>query len=214
MAAVGAEVGGLWFLTSGVVGFFIVLLLLSIFLTALCSECSRRSFELSDAEADKDPSALIKVAKLEEAVVVRDNPMMGDETDLNPGKGDTVSFTPWRSHLGAPQNHHEEENSVPFPLWRSHLNQDVNSSNAPDNIYHTIRGGGSSNHADVSAPLTNHEPGEEPGVCSAATGDSVYAGVGKKERPSAFPVRPPEEVLVEDDVFSPLLPDRKTQLEG
>ncbi|KAM6923280.1 uncharacterized protein PEZ65_011449 isoform 2-T2 [Lycodopsis pacificus] len=194
MAAVGAEVGGSWFLTSGVVGFFIVL---SIFLTALCSECSRRSFELSDAEADKDPSALIKVAKLEDAVVVTDNPMTGDETDLNPGKGDTVSFTPWRSHLGAPQHHH-----------------DVNSSNAPDNIDHTIRGGGSSIHADVSAPLTNHEPGEEPAVCSAATGDSVYARVSKTERPTAFPVRPPEEVLAEEDVCSPPLPDRKTQLEG
>ncbi|KAM6923279.1 uncharacterized protein PEZ65_011449 isoform 1-T1 [Lycodopsis pacificus] len=211
MAAVGAEVGGSWFLTSGVVGFFIVL---SIFLTALCSECSRRSFELSDAEADKDPSALIKVAKLEDAVVVTDNPMTGDETDLNPGKGDTVSFTPWRSHLGAPQHHHEEENSDPFPLWRSHLNPDVNSSNAPDNIDHTIRGGGSSIHADVSAPLTNHEPGEEPAVCSAATGDSVYARVSKTERPTAFPVRPPEEVLAEEDVCSPPLPDRKTQLEG
>ncbi|XP_068583813.1 uncharacterized protein [Cebidichthys violaceus] len=229
MTAVGVEVGGSWFPTSGVVGFFIVLLLLSIFLTALCSQCSRRSFELRDCEADRDPSALIKVATLEEAVEVRDNPAINeslrDELDLNPSKGTTVSFTPWRSHLGAPQHHHddqtngitalkntaksnpEEENSVPFPLWRSHLNQDLNSSNAPENIYHTIGGGGSSNDADVASPLTNHKPVKEPR-------DSVYAQISKKERPTALPVRPPEEVLVEEDVFSPPLPDRKTQLEG
>lgn len=41
MAAVGAEVTSSWFLSSGVVSFFILLVLLSIFLTSLCSDCGR-----------------------------------------------------------------------------------------------------------------------------------------------------------------------------
>lgn len=41
MAAIGAEAAASWFLSSGAVGFFVLLLLLSIFLTALCSDCSR-----------------------------------------------------------------------------------------------------------------------------------------------------------------------------
>ncbi|KAK5614838.1 hypothetical protein CRENBAI_011338 [Crenichthys baileyi] len=45
MAAVGAEVTGSWFLSSGLVGLFIIvlLLLLSIFLTAICLDCNRSS---------------------------------------------------------------------------------------------------------------------------------------------------------------------------
>ncbi|XP_035855060.1 uncharacterized protein LOC118494676 isoform X2 [Sander lucioperca] len=90
MAAVGAEATGPWFLSSGVVSVFLLLLLLfllSIFLTALCSECSRRGFELRDSEATKDPSALIRVVKLEEAMVARENPMIheiqNDEKDVH-----------------------------------------------------------------------------------------------------------------------------------
>ncbi|XP_049929827.1 uncharacterized protein si:ch73-204p21.2 isoform X2 [Epinephelus moara] len=154
MAAVGAEVAGSWFL-SGVAGFFILLVLLSIFLTALCSDCNKRSFELRESEADKNPSTLIRVVKLEEAMVARENPMINeiqnDEKDFNPGQENTVSFTPWRSHLGAPQNHQDaqtngsaaviktasvsdtagesnpkEETSVTFTPWRSHLREPPN----------------------------------------------------------------------------------------
>ncbi|XP_029283606.1 uncharacterized protein LOC115005805 isoform X1 [Cottoperca gobio] len=167
MAAVGAEVSGL--LTSGVFGFFLLLLLLSIFLTALCSECSRRSFELRDSTADREPSSLIRVVKLEDAMVARENPMIGeiqyDEKEFNPSEGSTVSVSPWRSHLGELQNHQdvqtngsavktesdsesakesnpEEETSTSFTLWRSHLHRDVHSPPPPDHIYHTIGGGG------------------------------------------------------------------------
>ncbi|KAM8860151.1 uncharacterized protein AB9W97_019831 isoform 2-T11 [Spinachia spinachia] len=82
MAAFGPEVSGSWLSTSGVVGLSIILL--SIFLLALCSECSRRSFELRDSEVDKDPSILIKVVKLEEGLVGTENPRnLKDEIDAN-----------------------------------------------------------------------------------------------------------------------------------
>lgn len=45
MAAFGPDVGS-WLSASGVVGFFILLLLLSIFLSALCSGCSRSAGSL------------------------------------------------------------------------------------------------------------------------------------------------------------------------
>ncbi|XP_042341238.1 uncharacterized protein si:ch73-204p21.2 isoform X2 [Plectropomus leopardus] len=222
MTAVGAEVTGSWFLMSGVAGFFIILLLLSIFLTALCSECSKRSFELRDPEADKDPSTLIRVVKLEDAMVARENPMINeiqnDEKDLTPREANTVSFTPWRSHLGASQNHKEsnpeEETSVPFTPWRSHLREPENQ----DHIYHTIGGGQSSSggDADVSSLPTNQEPGEEHHV--RYVGDlidrnSVYARVSKKARPTTPPIYPPEEVQVDVEGSLPPLPDRRTQLE-
>nr|XP_040035125.1 uncharacterized protein si:ch73-204p21.2 isoform X2 [Gasterosteus aculeatus aculeatus] len=85
-AAFGPDVGS-WLSASGVVGFFILLLLLSIFLSPLCSGCSRRSFELRDSEVDKDPSTLIKVAKLEDGLVERENPRINedlkDDIDIN-----------------------------------------------------------------------------------------------------------------------------------
>ncbi|XP_029283611.1 uncharacterized protein LOC115005805 isoform X3 [Cottoperca gobio] len=207
MAAVGAEVSGL--LTSGVFGFFLLLLLLSIFLTALCSECSRRSFELRDSTADREPSSLIRVVKLEDAMVARENPMIGeiqyDEKEFNPSEGSTVSVSPWRSHLGELQNH-----------------QDVHSPPPPDHIYHTIGGGGgggggggrSRSDADLSSAPTNQEPGEER---SAAAGEpidrnSVYAQVSKKARPTTPPAHTPEEAA-EQEESSPPLPDRKSQLE-
>ncbi|KAM9366772.1 uncharacterized protein ABDE67_003491 [Symphorus nematophorus] len=165
MAAVGSEVGGLWFLSSGVVSFFLLLLLLSIFLTALCSDCKRHSFDLRESEFDRNPSSLIRVVKLEETMGARENPMIGEIQ--NDEKGNSASFTPWRSHLGAPQNHqghqgHQgqaadvrtngsaavvtaesetsgEETSVPITPWRSHLrapqSQDVRGS-APSDAEH------------------------------------------------------------------------------
>ncbi|KAM7014989.1 uncharacterized protein LKV04_013115 [Tautogolabrus adspersus] len=111
MAAVGADVtASPFFLSPGVVSFFILLLLLSIFLTALCSDCGRRSFELREPE-DKNPSALIRVVKLEEAMVARENPMFNkiqnDEKEFKSVEETTVSFSALRSQMGAPQqNHH------------------------------------------------------------------------------------------------------------
>ncbi|KAL7405497.1 hypothetical protein ABVT39_001959 [Epinephelus coioides] len=246
MAAVGAEVAGSWFLSSGVAGFFILLVLLSIFLTALCSDCNKRSFELRESEADKNPSTLIRVVKLEEAMVARENPMINeiqnDEKDFNPGQENTVSFTPWRSHLGAPQNHQdaqtngsaaviktasvsdtagesnpEEETSVTFTPWRSHLREPPNQ----DHIYHTIGEGRSSSggDADQSSLPTNQEQEEERITPSAVAGDlidrkSVYAQVSKKATPTTPPVYTHEEVQVEEEEESlPPLPDRKS-LEG
>lgn len=244
MAAVGAEVAGSWLLSSGVAGFFILLLLLSIFLTALCSDCNKRSFELRESEADKNPSTLIRVVKLEEAMVARENPMINeiqnDEKDFTPSEENTVSFTPWRSHLGAPQNHQdaqtngsaaviktagdsdtagesnpEEETTVTFTPWRSHLREPPNQ----DHIYHTIGAGRSSNggDADQSSLPTNQEPGQESSVHPAGDlieGNSVYARVSKKARPATPPVYTPREVQVEEEESSPPLPDRKSQLEG
>lgn len=245
MAAVGAEVAGSWFLSSGVAGFFILLVLLSIFLTALCSDCNKRSFELRESEANKNPSTLIRVVKLEEAMVARENPMINeiqnDEKDFNPGQENTVSFTPWRSHLGAPQNHQdaqtngsaaviktasvsdtagesnpEEETSVTFTPWRSHLREPPNQ----DHIYHTIGEGRSSSggDADQSSLPTNQEQEEEHSTPSAVAGDlidrkSVYARVSKKATPTTPPVYTHEEVQVEEEESLPPLPDRKS-LEG
>ncbi|XP_073320694.1 uncharacterized protein [Pagrus major] len=227
MAAVGSEVTCSWFLSSGVVSFFILLLLLSIFLTALCSDCRRRSFELRDPEVDRNPSSLIRVVKLEEAMGARENPMINEIQ--NDEKGNAASFTPWRSHLGAPHNQQVvqtngstavtktmsgsetsgDENPVSFTPWRSHLgapqSQDLSSSAPQDHIYSVIRGGrGSSGDADASSPPTNQEPGEERGARSEATLDlndrnSMYARVSRKERQATPPVHTPEEVQVEEE---------------
>ncbi|XP_034535044.1 uncharacterized protein si:ch73-204p21.2 isoform X2 [Notolabrus celidotus] len=212
MAAVGAEVtGSPLFLSSGVVGFFILLLLLSIFLTALCSDCGRRSFELREPD-DKNPSALIRVVKLEEAMVARENPMISeirnDEKDFKPTAEmptvptvSTVSFVALRNHMGAPQNHQEsnpeEEISVSFTPWRSHLrapqSQDVNGYTPPDSphIYNTIGGGRGNGGGDTNAtaPTTNHHPAQElEDDLSEAADDwrvdvkEVYARVSKPAR--------------------------------
>ncbi|XP_035855058.1 uncharacterized protein LOC118494676 isoform X1 [Sander lucioperca] len=222
MAAVGAEATGPWFLSSGVVSVFLLLLLLfllSIFLTALCSECSRRGFELRDSEATKDPSALIRVVKLEEAMVARENPMIheiqNDEKDVQTNGSTAVMKTASISETA--ESGPEEDNSVPFTPWRSHLrepqNQDVHSSAPPDHIYHTIGG------AVVSPLPTNQEPAEEHTARFAAAGDltdrnSVYAKVSKKWRPPAPPDHAPAALQEkEEEESSPPLPDRKTQLE-
>ncbi|CAB1448825.1 unnamed protein product [Pleuronectes platessa] len=155
---------GSWSLSSGVVGSFILLLLLSIFLSALCSECSRRSFELQDSESDANPSTLISVVKLEETLTSRDNPVISeiqnDEKDFRPSEGNLVSFPPWKSHLGASQNGQDvltngsaaametspaaesravEENSDQFTTWRSHLRAPEQQDS--NHIYHSIGGG-------------------------------------------------------------------------
>ncbi|KAM7424769.1 hypothetical protein PAMA_000905 [Pampus argenteus] len=202
MAAVGAEVTGLM---SGVVGFFLLLFLLSIFLAALCSECSRDSLELHNPKVDKSPSALIRVVKLED--VARENPMISeiqsDEKEFNPDEGNSVTFTPWRSHLGAPQH------------------QDLNSAAPPDSahIYNTI--GGRRSAGDGSSVSTNHEPADKGGAADLSDSDrnSVYARVSKKIRLTTPPVITPEVQVVveeeeEEDESSPPLPNREASLEG
>ncbi|XP_074522581.1 uncharacterized protein LOC141787807 [Halichoeres trimaculatus] len=264
MAAVGAEVtGSTFFQSSGVVSFFILLILLSIFLTALCSDCGRRSFELREPE-DKNPSALIRVVKLEEAMVARENPMINeiqrDEKDFNPAEAykvptvATVSFTALRSQMGEPQNLQgqsagltdvqtngstvmerpginsetaedpEEEVSVTFTPWRNHLrapqNQDLNSFQPPDSphVYNTI-GGGRDTDTDTSSPAANHQPGME--LDDALSDEwnvdvrSVYARITKKERLTPTE-HTPEEVQVEGrggTEPTPPLPGR-TAVEG
>ncbi|XP_056229302.1 uncharacterized protein si:ch73-204p21.2 [Seriola aureovittata] len=127
MAAVGAEVTASWFLSSGVVGFLIILLLLSIFLMALCSNCGRRSFELRDSETDKNPSALIRVVKLEDTREARENPMISeiqnDEKEFTRHEGN--SFTPWRSHLGAPENNQDVQTNGSAAVMETRGNSDA-----------------------------------------------------------------------------------------
>nr|XP_020458264.1 uncharacterized protein LOC109961630 [Monopterus albus]XP_020458265.1 uncharacterized protein LOC109961630 [Monopterus albus] len=235
MAAVGAEVISSWLLSPGVAGFFI-LLLLAVFLTALCSDCNRRTFELSDAEADKNPPQLIKVVKLEDTMVARENPMISeiqnDEKKISSDQPGQV--TGRRNHLGAPQDHEGlpessrgNESPVQITPWRSHLgateHQDVTSSTPPgsNHIYHTIGGGWSgSRSADMSSSsATNHEPGNERDGkehISAVTVDrnSIYAQVSKKVRQTTPSVHTPEQVEVEEEQPSPPLPDRRTEVEA
>uniref|UniRef100_UPI0037E8B051 uncharacterized protein n=1 Tax=Semicossyphus pulcher TaxID=241346 RepID=UPI0037E8B051 len=252
MAAVGAEVTGSFFLSSGVVSFFILLLLLSIFLTALCSDCGRRSFELREPE-DKNPSALIRVVKLEEAMVARENPMINeirnDEKEFKPAEVITTSSAYlWNSHQGAPQPHQgvfsdvqtngsaavmtaasdseiagdsnpEEEISVSFTPWRNHLrapqSHDLHTSAPPDSAHMWSSSG---RNVDVSSPPANQEPGEDlssafpEDLCDSDV-NSMYAQISRQVRLTAPTEHTPEEVQVEEE-SSPPLPDRKAQLEG
>ncbi|XP_062248421.1 uncharacterized protein si:ch73-204p21.2 isoform X4 [Platichthys flesus] len=227
MAAVGAGVIGVigsWSLSSGVVGSFIILLLLSILLSALCSECSRRSFELQDSERDANPSTLISVVKLEETLTSRDNPVISkiqnDEKDFRPSEGNLVSFPSWKSHLGAPQNGQESravaENSVQFTTWRSHLRA---PEQEPNHIYHSI-GRGRTDSTTVT-PRTN--PDQEGGdrarpdvkTLEFSELNSVYAQVSRKMRQAPPPVQTPVVAQVregeEGEEPSPPLPDRETE---
>lgn len=227
MAAVGAEVAGSGFLSPGVISFFILLLVLSIFLTALCSECKRRSFELRECE-DKQPSALIRVVKLEDAMMARENPMINEIQKDE--KANTVTFTPWRSHLEAPHNHQDVQTNGGAAAMKTTAYEtagDLNSSTPPDSdhIYHTIGGGcgGGGDNADVPLPPTNPDSGEEcSGDRSAAAVDlgnenSEYARISKKVRVATPPdhvIEAVQEEEEEEEEFSPPLPDRETQLEG
>ncbi|XP_069572051.1 uncharacterized protein [Brachyistius frenatus] len=232
MAAVGAEVTGSWFPSSGVVMFFILVLLLSIFLTALCGDCYKHSFKLEERPMSKNSSILIKVVKLEEA---RENPtineIQNDEKEFHPHEENPATLTPSTNHLEAPQtqreSHPEEEASVPYTPWRSHLaapqNGDLNSSSPPDSnhIYQTVREGRDSGG---DAPWANHKPAPQrsgdacPAEATAADlrdrdRNSIYARVSKKLSTNTSPVCTPEEAPVEEE-SSPPLPERRTQLEG
>lgn len=110
----------------------------------------------------------------------------------------SVTFTPWRNHLRAPQS------------------QDSNSFDPPDSahIFNTIREGRSSD-ADMSSPA-NHQPGAE---LEDALSDewnvdvkSVYARITKKERQTTPTEHTPEEVQGAESM--PPLPERRTAVEG
>lgn len=210
MAAVGAELSGFWFLSSGSVGFFILLILLLVFLTALCSDCNRRSFELKDPEVDRNPSSLIRVVKLEEA---RENPMIdeiqNDEKEFVPEGG----FVPWRSHLGAPPSQTEsrpEEAPVSFPPWRNHLVAPQSHDSA--HVYDVTNGGRSSSN-DASLPTANQSGDAD--APPAADLNSIYARVSKKinvkNSPAGSPGNSPEQ---EEEEPKPPLPDRRTETDG
>ncbi|KAG7239556.1 hypothetical protein INR49_028707 [Caranx melampygus] len=219
MAAIGAEVTASWFLSSGVVGFFILLLLLSIFLTALCSDCSRRSFELRDSDTNKNPSALIRVVKLEDTA--RENPMISeiqsDEKDIQTNGGAIVMGTGGNSAAAGGGESSPLEKSVEVMLWRSQLRasqkQDDSSSAPPDSdhIYHTIS-------LPLSPPPTNQEPGqledgrsEAPVELSDGSRNSVYAQVTRKSKKDTPPDHTPEVDQVEEEESSPPLPGREME---
>ncbi|XP_029354555.1 uncharacterized protein LOC115041322 isoform X1 [Echeneis naucrates] len=210
MAAVGVEVSGSWILSGGI-GFFIVLLLLSIFLTALCSDCRGHSFELRDSDADRNPSALIRVVKLEESGAARDNPMIreiqNDEKDVQTDSSAAVVESGGDSAAEA------VEKSVEVLLWRSHLResqkQGVNGSAPREHIYHTI---------GLTSPSTNEGQEDRGGVSSAQVScdksrNLVYAQVSRKGKQATPPVHTPEAVQVDEEESSPPLPDRKSDLE-
>lgn len=97
-------------------------------------------------------------------------------------------------------------NSFKLPLCA-----DVNSSTAPDNIYHTIgEEETSGTDADTSSPATDQEP-------HTAAVNSVYAQVSKKvtqTTPTAT-VHTPEQVQEEEEEeSSPPLPGRTAEMEG
>ncbi|XP_041849908.1 uncharacterized protein si:ch73-204p21.2 [Melanotaenia boesemani] len=170
MAAVGEEVTIPWFLSAGLVSIFI-LILLAVFLTALCSDCTRRSFELQDLDVDKNPSTLIRVVKLEE---VHENPtiteIQKDEREFHPEEETPASFSPCQSQQGEPQTLPdplpEEGNSVGYTPWRSHLmaqqSKGINNSSPSDSAhnYQTIAGGCSTN-SDSLSPPANHKPAQQ-----------------------------------------------------
>ncbi|XP_029354557.1 uncharacterized protein LOC115041322 isoform X2 [Echeneis naucrates] len=190
MAAVGVEVSGSWILSGGI-GFFIVLLLLSIFLTALCSDCRGHSFELRDSDADRNPSALIRVVKLEESGAARDNPMIreiqNDEKDVQTDSSAAVVESGGDSAAEA----------------------GVNGSAPREHIYHTI---------GLTSPSTNEGQEDRGGVSSAQVScdksrNLVYAQVSRKGKQATPPVHTPEAVQVDEEESSPPLPDRKSDLE-
>ncbi|KAM9765863.1 uncharacterized protein ACNS7B_002761 isoform 1-T2 [Menidia menidia] len=201
MAAAEAAVS--WLLSSGLVS-FVLLILLSVLLSALCSDCYRRSFELGDGSLERNPSTLIRVVKLEE---VQENPMSSQiqedereceatpgqqgepQTEPPPGDGAPVTFTPWRSHLVEPQS------------------KDLNGST---HIYQTVGEGGGSQAPANHKPAPQHKQdlGDE---------NSVYARVSKKLR--GAPVHTPEEAQVDkeeekEEEPSPPLPQRTQEMEG
>ncbi|XP_016520537.1 uncharacterized protein LOC103129415 isoform X3 [Poecilia formosa] len=188
MAAVGADATGLWLLTPGL--FLLLLILLSIFLTALCSDCNRNSFELQDSKTEKAPSALIRVVKLEE---VKENPMIGeiqkDEREFRPG-GDPAE------PVSSSEGQQRELQSRP----------DLNGS-APQTSDH-VRDG-RDNSGEALGPSANRLSTQLHYVIQSDDRNSVYARVSKKLRLANSPVPTPEGAGPEEQ-RSPPPPDRET----
>ncbi|XP_061563849.1 uncharacterized protein LOC133418941 [Cololabis saira] len=202
MAAVGAAGAASWFLPSGLVGFLVLLILLSIFLIAVCMDCGRHSFELQDPQIDKFSSTLIRVVKLEE---VRENPMIDeiqkDEKEPVPEEVSSTSFTPWRSHPMAPPSQ-DLDSAHLFQTIGGRRDNGASSGPANDNPAQRQNGGGDDQHAGRSVAkitLSDHDR------------NSIYARVSKKVRLTNLPVHAPEEP--EGDEPSPPLPYRGAELE-
>ncbi|XP_014827795.1 PREDICTED: uncharacterized protein LOC106906853 isoform X3 [Poecilia mexicana] len=188
MAAEGADATGLWLLTPGL--FLLLLILLSIFLTALCSDCNRNSFELQDSKTEKAPSALIRVVKLEE---VKENPMIGeiqkDEREFRPG-GDPAE------PVSSSEAQQRELQSRP----------ELNGS-APQTSDH-VRDG-RDNGGEALGPSANRLSTQLHYVIQSDDRNSVYARVSKKLRLANSPVPTPEGAGPEEQ-RSPPPPDRET----
>ncbi|CAL8380237.1 unnamed protein product [Arctogadus glacialis] len=115
MAPVGREFLGSWMLSTATVspdmGVFSLLLLLiiSIFVTSLCSSCARRTFDMTEPVVEDTPSELTKVAKLEDSTTsAKENPLFNDikideyenTLPVQSSEDESVpSYTPWRCHL-------------------------------------------------------------------------------------------------------------------
>ncbi|XP_071757222.1 uncharacterized protein LOC139913158 isoform X4 [Centroberyx gerrardi] len=215
MSPVG-EVMGSWSMSSGVVSLFLLLFLLSIFLTALCSDCGRRSFELQDPEVERNPSALIRVVKLEDAMVGRENPMMheirNDEkessrpAELNPEEENW--YKPWRSHLGALQQDTSSSPSEPHipPVSSAERHHHPTANPEPAAAQQEA--------VDSLGPRSVEEVEED---LSDGGSNPTYARVSRKVKcPTPPPAPPPgeeEKEEEEEEDSSPPLPGRM-ELEG
>ncbi|XP_034016508.1 uncharacterized protein si:ch73-204p21.2 isoform X2 [Thalassophryne amazonica] len=229
MAPVGAEVSGSFLLSSDVIILFVLLLLLSVFLAALCTDCIRHSFELQDAKVEKHPSVLINVVKLEDSMTARENPVLheiqSDEKDVQTNGSTAGKRTGSDSDTAAESN--EDENSISFIPWRSHLV--VSQPHAPPltstssdstPIYHVV--GATQSETLPPSLATNHKPA--PTWHSEDGGDKLnedvrdtnsrntYARIDRKEKsPTPLPVRHTKEEQWAES--SPPLPNRKAVLE-
>ncbi|XP_034016515.1 uncharacterized protein si:ch73-204p21.2 isoform X3 [Thalassophryne amazonica] len=216
MAPVGAEVSGSFLLSSDVIILFVLLLLLSVFLAALCTDCIRHSFELQDAKVEKHPSVLINVVKLEDSMTARENPVLheiqSDEKESNEDEN-SISFIPWRSHLVVSQPHVLNREPCEAPPLTS-----TSSDSTP--IYHVV--GATQSETLPPSLATNHKPA--PTWHSEDGGDKLnedvrdtnsrntYARIDRKEKsPTPLPVRHTKEEQWAES--SPPLPNRKAVLE-
>ncbi|XP_032417405.1 uncharacterized protein LOC116719226 [Xiphophorus hellerii] len=196
MAAVGAEATGSWFLTPEVFLLLILIILLSIFLTTLCSDCNRNSFELQDSKTEKPPSALIRVVKLEE---VKENPMIGeiqkDEREFSPGGDPAEPVSSSEGQQGELQSRPDLKGSAPRTC--DHVRDG--------------RGHGS----EPLGPTANRLSTQLHYVTQSDERNTVYARVSKKLRLANSPVPtpggagPPRGEEPEDQ-RSPPRPDRET----
>ncbi|CAL8243644.1 unnamed protein product [Lota lota] len=131
MAPIGGEFLGFWLHSTASVSpdlgavSLLLLLIISIFFSALCSNCGRRSFDMSEPEMEETPSTLTKVAELDESTSsARENPMIDDirndefENSVPVQSSEDESgprFTPWRSHLGTQKQPGQIAPPLPSP---------------------------------------------------------------------------------------------------